>query len=41
MTQEIFNQGMDLLIGGKRPFKWTDDSKGAYWAVLHAFDGCL
>ena len=39
MTQEIFNQGMDLLIGGKRPFKWTNDSKGAYWAVLHAFDG--
>ena len=39
MTIEKFNEGIDLLVGGKRPYKWTDDSKGAYWAALHTFDG--
>lgn len=39
MTEEIFHEGMDLLIASKRPYKWTSDSKGAYWAALKNFDG--
>ena len=39
MTQDIFNEGIDLLVASKRPYKWTGDSKGAYWAALNKFDG--
>jgi len=38
MTEQTFHEGMDLLIASKRPYKWNNDSKGAYWAALKNYD---
>jgi hypothetical protein len=38
MTEGTFNIGIDMLIAATRPYRWTADSKNAYWKVFHKVD---